>query len=234
MNLDAILESVLHRLVVRPLKAHLDKLFVDYFTKTGAIKLLSDNINYAGTRPPQELAIKQKITLPSETALKTIEEYLTRLCNADSPLEKLEFLLAAIAAIFNSVSFIAICSATNNYLFYLKVKTSQLGTGRTITLGADDFLPLFVWVLVKTKFLTAEIEAEYMWGNDNFIINLMFLVVNGTINPIIYDCLQDYCTRRFCQGRAVTTSPRCHQLCKYLKTLRRATRKTLTANQKQM
>lgn len=146
LNLDAILESVLHRLVVRPLKAHLDKLFVDYFTKTGAIKLLSDNINYAGTRPPQELAIKQKITLPSETALKTIEEYLTRLCNADSPLEKLEFLLAAIAAIFNSV------------------KTSQLGTGRTITLGADDFLPLFVWVLVKTKFLTAEIEAEYMWG----------------------------------------------------------------------
>lgn len=31
-------------------------------------------------------------------------------------------------------------------------------------LGADDFLPLFVWVLVQCNVLTAELEAEYMWG----------------------------------------------------------------------
>lgn len=67
--------------------------------------------------------------------------------SSDSPLEKLEYLLAAIALIFNSV------------------KTGQLtGSGRVAQLGADDFLPLFVWVLVKTNFVTAEIEAEYMWG----------------------------------------------------------------------
>ncbi|KAF2902400.1 hypothetical protein ILUMI_03797, partial [Ignelater luminosus] len=88
-----------------------------------------------------------KIMLPSESALQTISHYLTRLQAADSPLEKLEYLLAAIATIFNSV------------------KTSQLsGSSRSLTLGADDFLPLFVWVLVKTNFVAAEIEAEYMWG----------------------------------------------------------------------
>lgn len=27
-----------------------------------------------------------------------------------------------------------------------------------------DFLPLFVWVLAHTGFVTAEIEAEYIWG----------------------------------------------------------------------
>ena len=27
-----------------------------------------------------------------------------------------------------------------------------------------DFLPLFVWVLAQNKFVTAEIEAEYVWG----------------------------------------------------------------------
>lgn len=49
---------------------------------------------------------------------------------------------------------------------FFQVKTSQLtGSGRSLTLGADDFLPLFVWVLVKTNFVAAEIEAEYMWGN---------------------------------------------------------------------
>lgn len=31
-------------------------------------------------------------------------------------------------------------------------------------LGADDFLPLFVWVLVQSGMIAAEIEAEYMWG----------------------------------------------------------------------
>lgn len=31
-------------------------------------------------------------------------------------------------------------------------------------LGADDFLPIFVWVLVQTGLVSAEIEAEYMWG----------------------------------------------------------------------
>lgn len=47
----------------------------------------------------------------------------------------------------------------------LQVKTGNLtGSGRVVTLAADDFLPLFVWVLVKTRFVTAEIEAEYMWG----------------------------------------------------------------------
>lgn len=31
-------------------------------------------------------------------------------------------------------------------------------------MGADDFLPLLVWILVKTNFVAAEIESEYMWG----------------------------------------------------------------------
>lgn len=58
LNLDAILEGVLHKLVVKPLKSHLQKLFVDHYTKTGAIKRLADNIQYASTRPTSELAIK--------------------------------------------------------------------------------------------------------------------------------------------------------------------------------
>lgn len=47
----------------------------------------------------------------------------------------------------------------------MQVKTGQLtGSGKATQLGADDFLPIFVWVLVKTNFVAAEIEAEYMWG----------------------------------------------------------------------
>lgn len=58
LNLDAILEGVLHKLVIKPLKGHLQKLFVDCYTKNGAIRLLAENIEYASTRPISELAIK--------------------------------------------------------------------------------------------------------------------------------------------------------------------------------
>lgn len=40
----------------------------------------------------------------------------------------------------------------------------QANSGRHVTLGADDLLPMVVWVLVRGKVVDAEIEAEYMWG----------------------------------------------------------------------
>lgn len=46
----------------------------------------------------------------------------------------------------------------------LQVKVSSSVGGKGLMLGADDFLPLFVWVLVQSGMIAAEIEAEYMWG----------------------------------------------------------------------
>lgn len=46
----------------------------------------------------------------------------------------------------------------------LFVKQVKAANQRCVTLGADDFLPLFVWVLVQSGMLAAEIEADYMWG----------------------------------------------------------------------
>ncbi|PNF41657.1 hypothetical protein B7P43_G07620 [Cryptotermes secundus] len=143
LNLDAILESVMHKLVVRPLKEHLYQLFVEEYTRTGAIQLLADNIQYARTKPMHELGVRARIAPPSEEALETICHLLTKLQEVDSPLDKLESLLACIGTIFNSV---------------------KSANQRCVALGADDFLPLFVWVLVQSGMLAAEIEADYMWG----------------------------------------------------------------------
>jgi hypothetical protein len=103
LNLDAILESVMHKLVVRPLKEHLYQLFVEEYTRTGAIQLLADNIQYARTKPMHELGVRARIAPPSEEALETICRLLTALQEVDSPLDKLESLLACIGTIFNSV-----------------------------------------------------------------------------------------------------------------------------------
>ncbi|GLH14936.1 Protein sprint [Gryllus bimaculatus] len=144
LNLDAILEAVMHKLVVRPLKEHLYRLFVEEYSRSGAIQLLADNISYARTRAPHELGLRARLALPAPAALAAVCAPLRRLQEVDSPLEKLECLLACIAAIFSAVK--------------------QANRGRHLTLGADDFLPLFVWVLVRSGMVAAEVEAEYMWG----------------------------------------------------------------------
>lgn len=81
-----------------------------------------------------------------------------------SPLVKLEHLLAAVDIIYQTVT---------------DVKNAH--AGESLALGADgkeiiirrvfftrlllvDFLPIFIWVLVHTRFERAEFESEYLWG----------------------------------------------------------------------
>lgn len=58
LNLDAILEGVMHKLVVRPLREHLYRLFVDEYSDNGAIQLLAENIKYARTKTPKDIGIR--------------------------------------------------------------------------------------------------------------------------------------------------------------------------------
>lgn len=78
---------------------------------------------------------------PSVPILQQISNILIKLQEAELPLEKLDFLLAAVSAIFEST-----------------------GSSKGQHLGADDFLPLLVLIVAKTGFYSAEIEAEFMWN----------------------------------------------------------------------
>ncbi|XP_036141609.1 protein sprint isoform X3 [Monomorium pharaonis] len=144
LNLDAILEDVLMGLVVKPLREHVCQLFIEHYFTTGALQTLAENIRHAQGKTIYDLGVQSKIIPPSEESLGRILKCIERLQRADSPLEKLKHLLAAISAIFNSVKEANLC--------------------RHITLGADDLLPLVIWILVRGKVVDAEIEVEYMWG----------------------------------------------------------------------
>ena len=58
LNLDQILEGVMHRLVILPLREHLYGLFVDYYTKSGDIQLLVENVKYAANRSAADFGIR--------------------------------------------------------------------------------------------------------------------------------------------------------------------------------
>ncbi|CAM1308925.1 RIN2 (predicted) [Pycnogonum litorale] len=146
LNIDAIIEGALHKLVIKPLKKFIYQCFVNEYTNSGALKLLSENIKYARTKTPAEIGIKPEFIPPHGASIEVIRHFLNKLQQVYSPLKKLENLLAAISTIYNSV----------------QIDDSKGGNHTSI--GADDFLPLFIYVLVHCGMIAAEVEADYMWG----------------------------------------------------------------------
>ncbi|XP_017119336.1 protein sprint isoform X3 [Drosophila elegans] len=141
LNLDAMLETVMHQLVVLPLREHLYGIFVDHYQRSEDIQLLAQNVRYACEREAVDFGIRATVTPPSQAALRLIANLLWRLQEAELPLDKLELFLCVISTVFDAT-----------------------GCPRGQQLGADDFLPVLVYVVAKCGFVGAEIEAEFMWG----------------------------------------------------------------------
>lgn len=62
LNLDTILEGVMHQLVVLPLREHLYGLFVDYYSGSGDIQLLVENVKHAYGKLPVDFGIRVSIS----------------------------------------------------------------------------------------------------------------------------------------------------------------------------
>lgn len=58
LNLDAILEGVMHQLVIMPLREHLYELFVDYYGSRGDIELIINNMKYAENKEASAFGVK--------------------------------------------------------------------------------------------------------------------------------------------------------------------------------
>lgn len=57
LNIDAILEGVLQKIILAPLKPHLYHLLVKEGSSNGSLEVLSENLAIIRNRPPLELGI---------------------------------------------------------------------------------------------------------------------------------------------------------------------------------
>ncbi|XP_061172752.1 uncharacterized protein LOC133182059 [Saccostrea echinata] len=146
LNIDNIIERSLHICVLHPLKLHIYDLFVTEYTRNGSLQKLSSNIRYARTKSAKDIGIRPDIPLPDSATMDTIKSHLHSMQKAYSPLKKMEHLLAATSTIYK-------CMTQN-------VSRKE----GVVTIGADDFLPMLIFVLVHCGIVAAEIEADYMWG----------------------------------------------------------------------
>ncbi|XP_052827996.1 uncharacterized protein LOC106875870 [Octopus bimaculoides] len=144
--INAIIESSLHESVILPLKKHIYQLLAADYTKNGSVETLYKNIVYARTRPLSDLGLRGNLSPPGKEDLQLIRHHLTQIKLAYSPVKKLENLLAAAYCITNCLN-------------------SQSLDGRgSGSVQTDDFLPMLTYVIVDVGLVTAEIEADYMWG----------------------------------------------------------------------
>ncbi|XP_071078519.1 protein sprint-like isoform X3 [Haliotis cracherodii] len=145
LNIDAIIEGALHVCVLRPVKHHIYKLFVQEHNRSGSLKLMTRNIMYARSKTPEEIGIKACIKPPKPADMELIKHHLDKMQKAYSPLKKLENLLFATSTIYQCV------------------RQKQPSVTQQ-SMGADDFLPMLIYVMVHCGLVSAEIEAEFMWG----------------------------------------------------------------------
>lgn len=147
MEVDAIFEGALHQILLEPLKDQIYLCFIKHFNQSESLKLLDRNIRSAKEKSPEELGIRDKFTPPSTPAMLSIKERFMDIQKAFSPLQKLEYLLHVVREIYSSVS-----------------NRSSDGSAAVTSMGADDFLPMLIYVLVHCDQIHIEIEVEYMWG----------------------------------------------------------------------
>ena len=116
LDLDSILEDVMQKLIVRPLRKHLEDIFLEEFTQTGCLQLLSENITNALSLSHKDLNIPQDFVENLDSLVDISRNFLTKMRESFSPSDKLECFLEIINHIRRSVSINILFSLTISHI----------------------------------------------------------------------------------------------------------------------
>ncbi|VDL82351.1 unnamed protein product [Nippostrongylus brasiliensis] len=151
LNIDAILEAVLHKLLLKRVKPHLYHVMVKEHSRAGGLQALSANIAYVRGLTLSELGFhdaKQLVT-PSTAVMEQVKNCLRKMQHHYSPLKKLENLLRAISIV-------------------LSVQNTSDENKSQKTLAADDLVRWMVYILARSStgdaayYLTALFSAIHI------------------------------------------------------------------------
>ncbi|KAK6029653.1 Ras association domain protein [Ostertagia ostertagi] len=149
LNIDAILEAVLHKLLLKRVKPHLYHVMVKDHSRAGGLQALSANIAYVRTLNLAELGFSDadQLVTPSASVMEQIKNCLRKMQHHYSPLKKLENLLRAISIV-------------------LGIQSKDDGKESQKIIAADAVLDLVRWlvyILARSSTVGCEVEAWYMW-----------------------------------------------------------------------
>lgn len=180
LNIDAILEAVLHKILLVPIKNHLYHLMVKEHSRNGSLEVLSENLIKIRSMKPEELGFTKDTRMPDFKDMENIKSYLRKMQNHYSPLKKLENLLKALDTV------VGIENNNSRNIYNPNYSSKKLPR-------ADDLIRWIVYILSKTSLINCEIEAWYMWellpqqllttGDAAYYLTTLFSAVHVLKNP---------------------------------------------------
>uniref|UniRef100_A0A183IEI1 Mab-21 domain-containing protein n=1 Tax=Soboliphyme baturini TaxID=241478 RepID=A0A183IEI1_9BILA len=144
LNIDAILEGVLQKIILDPLKPYLYQLLIKESSKNGTLHSLSENMAAVRNKSPEDIGLQP---IDFDIPMEQIREEFRRMQHHYSPVKKLEYLLRALSLAYPKSR---VVTAVNCYNFDLP--------------DADELLRWLVYLLSRCSVVGCEIEANYMWG----------------------------------------------------------------------
>uniref|UniRef100_A0A914Z4A3 VPS9 domain-containing protein n=2 Tax=Panagrolaimus superbus TaxID=310955 RepID=A0A914Z4A3_9BILA len=195
LNIDAILEAVLHKILLGPVKNHLYHLMVKEYSRNGSLQSLSENLLKVRSMKPSELGFPEGTVFPDFKEMESIKQCLRRMQNHYSPLKKLENLLRALTIVI-----LPNRNFNNNNIEYSSKKCNLIQNGTLSgVLGskklppAEELIRWLVYILARTSTINCEIEARYMWdllpqqllttGDAAYYLTTLFSAVHVLKNP---------------------------------------------------
>ncbi|XP_053232449.1 ras and Rab interactor 3 isoform X1 [Podarcis raffonei] len=137
-QLEVIVESALHKCVLKPLKDAINTCLREIHSKDGSFKLLKENQQVIQNTTTTDLGVTTSV--PESTLLEKILHKFTTMHKAYSPEKKISILLKSCKLIYDSMT--------------------QGNQGKLY--GADDFLPVLMYVLARSDLPEVLLNVEYM------------------------------------------------------------------------
>ncbi|KAM4014364.1 ras and Rab interactor 3 isoform 2-T2 [Anomaloglossus baeobatrachus] len=137
-KIDAIVEAALCKCVLKPLKSAIESYLREIHNKDGCLRLLTENQQVIQETTTTELGVTTSV--PDSSVMEKILHKFSTMHKTYSPEKKITYLLKACKLIYESM-------AAGN-------------PGKPH--GADDFLPVLMYVLAQCDLVSLLLDVEYM------------------------------------------------------------------------
>nr|XP_021148052.1 ras and Rab interactor 3 isoform X3 [Columba livia] len=137
-QLEVIAETALYKCVLKPLKEAIDSYLKEIHNKDGSLQQLKENQLVVQNTTTTDLGVTTSV--PETIVLEKILHKFTTMHKAYSPEKKIAILLKACKLIYDSMA--------------------QGNPGKPY--GADDFLPVLMYVLARSNLTEVLLNVEYM------------------------------------------------------------------------
>ncbi|CAJ0576979.1 unnamed protein product, partial [Mesorhabditis spiculigera] len=153
LNIDAILDSVLHKILLKPINHYLYHLMVKALNANGSLAAFSANFTLIKSLSLKQLGFRRPdlISEPSPKTMALIKMHLKKMQSHYSPLKKLENLLRVVSLVTDDEE--------NTVPLGSTLKRNQSLSFPS----ADDLVRWFVYLLPRFECFECELQAWYMW-----------------------------------------------------------------------